>query len=70
MTKRNRVLLILALPITFLSWSIGWILYRIGSMRKSGRSEEISISSDLKFFVSIPEENHVAKDVHFETIKT
>jgi hypothetical protein len=63
MPRRNRVALLLILPIVIFIWFIGWSLYWIGSRGKVGKPRKIIDRKELTFTVLIPEEKYAKKQV-------
>jgi hypothetical protein len=58
MPRRNRVALLLILPIVIFMWLIGWSLYWIGSRGESAKPRKITDHKELTFTVLMPEEKY------------
>jgi hypothetical protein len=58
MPRRNRVALLLILPIVILIWFIGWTLYWTGSREKAAKTRKIVDQKDLIFTVLMSEEKY------------
>jgi len=57
MRKRNRLVLLLMLPIVVFILFIGWSLYWIGS-RENDKPRKASEQNELTFAVEMPEEKY------------
>jgi hypothetical protein len=69
MSRRNKVFLLLVFPLAILIWSIGWLLYWTGSLRKSEKPKRMPTASDLKFSVFAPEETPEAEDTYSQPLE-
>jgi hypothetical protein len=58
MRKRNRVALLLILPVVIFIWLIGWSLYWIGSKGRVAKPRKIIDRKELTFTVLMPEEKY------------
>ena len=53
--KRNRIALLLTLPIVVFAWFIGWSLYWIGYKEKVVKPKKMSVNEELTTTVAVPE---------------
>ena len=58
MLIRNRLTLLLAMPIVVFFWFFGWSLYWIGSMKHNAESADLKYQHDLAFEVLMPEQQY------------
>ena len=55
MPRRNRVLVLLVLPLVVIFWLVGWGLYRTGSKKVKAHPKAVSVPDGLTFIVLDPE---------------
>jgi hypothetical protein len=55
MPRRNRVIVLLVLPLVVIFWLVGWGLYRMGSRKEKAYPKAVSVPDGLTFTVLVPE---------------
>ena len=56
MPKRNRIFLLLAMPVAVFLWCIGWALYWIGAKKEKLKPAPVKKAENVTLTVLVPED--------------
>jgi len=56
--RRNRVVMVLLLPVVAILWFLGWSFYWMDYMNQLGKSAKSNCHEDVTFTVLMPEQKH------------